>query len=72
MQNFLNISNITGHKAEGLTGHHMGTHILFWMPHFEASNSENASFLLLQRMFARNLFFFFFVTVGKINKIYSQ
>lgn len=49
----------------------MGTHILFWMAHFEASNSENAYFLLLQRMFARNLFFFF-VTVGKINKIYSQ
>ena len=42
MKNFLNISNITGQQAEGFTGYHMGTHSLFWMPHFEASNSENA------------------------------
>ena len=72
MKNFLNISNITGQQAEGFTGYHMGTHSLFWMPHFEASNSENAYLLLLQKMFARNLIFFPFVTVGKINKIYSR
>lgn len=56
MQNFLNTSNITGQKAKGpgLTGYQVGTHVLFWMPQLEASNSENT---YSQRMLARNAFF---------------